>query len=71
MSANTSANQRRASRESAEDITAAELVVEAYNKLEAEREADPMWTALITYRDDKTLKKRWRKIDEINSSIGL
>jgi len=71
MSSTSSANQRRASRENAEDKTKAQELKEANDKLEAERMADPNWTAQITHCDNKTIKRRWVRTDELNEQIGL
>ena len=64
-----SANTRRAADESADEKNKAQELKEANDKFEARREADPEWTAVITYRDDKTLKRRWVRTDEINNKI--
>ena len=65
----TSHNTTRAAEEKAEIKNQAILSKEAHDRFESAREADPNWTAVITYRDDKTLKKKWMRTDEINHSI--
>ena len=70
MSRNSqSPNTQRAAEEKAEIKNQAILSKEAHDRFEAAREADPDWTAVITYRDDKTLKKKWMITDALNDSI--
>ena len=70
MKPNTpSANTRRAADQSADEKSRAKELKEANDKFEAKRESDPNWTAVVTYRDDKTLKRRWVRTDKLNSEI--
>jgi hypothetical protein len=64
-----STNTRRAADEKAEIKSIAQELKEANDKLEAERTADPNWTAVITHRDDKTTARRWVRTDELDNSI--
>jgi hypothetical protein len=69
MKNNSSANTRRAADEDGAMKDKAKLSQEANDRFEAEREADPEWTAVITYRDNTTLRKRWIRTDALNDSI--
>lgn len=45
-------------------------LVEANDKLEAERNADPNWTSVIVESDNKTLIRKWTKADKLNEKLG-
>ncbi len=69
MSATSSANERRSSRENAENLTKAQSLKEANDRLENDRRNGPVWTAVITFRGNKTLKSRWVRTDSVNNKI--
>lgn len=43
--------------------------LELAKKLEAEKEADPNWTAVIVPLDNGAEARRWVKTDELNDSL--
>ena len=64
-----SANTRRAADENAEIKSIAKELEKMCQDREAERVADPNWTAVIVLKDDKTEVIKWMRTDKLNSEI--
>ena len=64
-----SANKRRAENEELDMRTNAEKVLCNCKIQEALKKADPNWTSVLVQSDDKTLKRKWRRTDELNAKI--
>ena len=64
-----SANKRRAENEELDRKTNAERVLDQCKIVEAIKKADPNWTSVLVYSDDKELRRKWMRTDKLNSEI--
>ena len=64
-----SANKRRSENEKLDMRTNAEKVLCNCKIQEALKKADPNWTSVLVYSDDKELRRKWMRTDKLNSEI--